>query len=251
MKSATLRLQFQSFRQASNDTWDLDTRRCTGSAVKVVGRTRRRSCEFRQVDQKPIKIIRSFVTCTRGAQKLKGSVEVNRGARKGQHPHTQSQSPLPFFMAERKAERSGLTQTEEKELHRVFDHLANYPAKRDIYAILNPKSERRTKIISHKKSPSVVKIYNASNQTLSEEEIDEEFKRLDEECKEGEAQIAALDNNPDRKIRPIDLQECLKDLGRPCSKKEIADMIWEVPSFCSRDRVVSTVRVPNKIPKVY
>eukprot|EP00947_MAST-08B_sp_MAST-8B-sp1_P001781 g1781.t1 len=111
-------------------------------------------------------------------------------------------------MAEKKG-RSGLTQTEEKELHRVFDHLANYPAKRDIYAILNPKSERRSKIISHKKSPSV-------------------FKVLDEECKDYEAQIAALDNNPDRKIRPIDLQECLKDLGRPCTKKEIEDMIWEV-----------------------
>ena len=45
-----------------------------------------------------------------------------------------------------KEEQKGITPSEQKELRRVFDHLANYSKKRKLYATLNPLLDRRQKL---------------------------------------------------------------------------------------------------------
>uniref|UniRef100_A0A7S2RYL3 Calmodulin n=1 Tax=Mucochytrium quahogii TaxID=96639 RepID=A0A7S2RYL3_9STRA len=120
------------------------------------------------------------------------------------------------------------SQNEEKELHRVFNKMANFAVKKKIYEKLQPMKDHRDKILAHRNSPDTVIVFDENQNQMQEDEIGPEYNRLKTEIAVLEKEINTLNKDPNRKIRPVDLNECLKTLGKNCSRKEIDDMIWEV-----------------------
>ena len=121
-----------------------------------------------------------------------------------------------------------ITKQEEKELLRVFDYLANHLAKLRIMETLQPKLDRRSTIEAHKKSSAAIKVHNQAGQVMTEEEIESERVVVEEEIEVLQAQIERLNSEEGKTIGPLDLQAALKKLGTNPSKRELADMIWEV-----------------------
>ena len=122
----------------------------------------------------------------------------------------------------------GITASELKELRRVFDYLADYLPKKQIYKDLNPLVERRAKLQQARKATFDTKVQNAEGKQMSEGEIDDEIQTLGVKIDEYQAYIDEYDSAPNRKVHPKDLSAALLSLGKKCSKKEIEDMIWEV-----------------------
>eukprot|EP00946_MAST-07B_sp_MAST-7B-sp1_P005337 g5337.t1 len=121
-------------------------------------------------------------------------------------------------------EQKGITPSEQKELRRVFDHLANYSKKRKLYATLNPLLDRRQKLVQAKKSSFEIQVQDAEGNLMSEAQIDEETNKLTAQIEVLQKQIGEYD----LKVSPKDLRTALTALGKSCTKREIADMIWEV-----------------------
>ncbi|CAM9323683.1 unnamed protein product, partial [Hapterophycus canaliculatus] len=55
-----------------------------------------------------------------------------------------------------------------------------------------------------------------------------EENKLKEEIDTIEQDILRLENNPDKKIKAVDVWEHLKFLGKKCSRREVTDIVWEV-----------------------
>ena len=95
------------------------------------------------------------------------------------------------------AEKKGIT-TEQKELRRVFNHLANFFAKQSIYAELNPLVERSSQPY-FLKNPEVLKVHdldgNEMRVTTSCEQAELQLK-IDELRK----RILDYDNSPTSKF---------------------------------------------------
>lgn len=121
-----------------------------------------------------------------------------------------------------------VTANELKELERVFEFLCDFAPKNKLNNLLKPKLERKQKILSYKKNPEAVKLVDDTGRELSDDLIDAELQRLEEEIGDIEAQINTIKSKQDKKVKPKDLQEALAFLGKRSSKKEIEDMIWEV-----------------------
>ncbi|GBG32825.1 Calmodulin [Hondaea fermentalgiana] len=122
----------------------------------------------------------------------------------------------------------GISQNEEKELLRVYNTMCNYQPKSKLYARLQPQRARRDRLVAHRKAPDNIVVTNKEGEAMSSEEIEAEYETLRQEIAALEKEVAVLDSDPQRRIRPADLAECLKTLGKPNSKKEIEEMIWEV-----------------------
>lgn len=131
-------------------------------------------------------------------------------------------------MSKADEEPKDVTSNEEKELRRVYDHLANYYPKSKLQAQLNPRLEQRAKIMAYKKSPESVTLCNEDNEVMDAQQIEEELSRLNAEIKQIQSKIDKIQEDPHRKIHAPDLNEALRHLNRKCTKKEIEDMIWEV-----------------------
>jgi Ca2+-binding EF-hand superfamily protein len=124
----------------------------------------------------------------------------------------------------------GINQQEEKELKRVFDHLANHVPRTKIQEKLKPKLVRKTKIEDHKKSPDEVRIADVEGNQMTEEQIDSEYDSLRSEIETLQAKIHALNSPSDgvKKIQKRDLAAALKAMGKACTREEIDYMVWEV-----------------------
>lgn len=120
------------------------------------------------------------------------------------------------------------SQNEFKELKRVFDFLCDFSPKHKLTNELKPKLEVKSKILSYKQNPGAVKLVDEHGEPLPPEDIDQELRRIDQECQEIQAKIDAIKNRTDKKVKPKDLQEALAFLGKKTHKREIEDMIWEV-----------------------
>lgn len=122
------------------------------------------------------------------------------------------------------------TQNEQRELKRVFDFLADFAPKHKLRKELQPKLERKQKILSYKRNPDTVKIVDDTGVELPPSVIESELQHLEEEIAEIQRKIDAIDskNDYEKKIHPRDLQQALAFLGKHADKKEIEDMIWEV-----------------------
>lgn len=107
---------------------------------------------------------------------------------------------------------------EMKELRRVYDYLCFFLPKNNLRKKLAPKVDRRNKITTHRKNPDAVKLYDENGSPMTEEEIDSEHDRLCKDIEELEEQIAAYDQREERKVRPQDLHEAIKALGKRCTK---------------------------------
>lgn len=126
------------------------------------------------------------------------------------------------------ASQKGITPSEQKELRRVFDYLADYLPKKKIYEKLNPLLDRKQKLEHAQKSSYDSKLQDDSGNSLTEAQIEMELGSLDEKIEKYNAKISEYDSNSNRKIHANDLSAALLHLGKKCSKREIQDMIWEV-----------------------
>ena len=74
-----------------------------------------------------------------------------------------------------------VTANELKELERVFEFLCDFAPKNKLNNLLKPKLERKQKILSYKKNPEAVKLVDDTGRELSDDLIDAELQRLEEE----------------------------------------------------------------------
>lgn len=113
-----------------------------------------------------------------------------------------------------------VTQNEQRELKRVFDFLADFAPKHKLRKDLQPRLERKQKILSFKRNPDTVKIVDDSGTELPPEVIDAELQRLEEEIADIQRRIDSIDAKADydKKIRPKDLQQALAYLGKHADK---------------------------------
>jgi len=124
--------------------------------------------------------------------------------------------------------KKGMTATEQKELRRVFNHLANFLPKQSIYAELNPLVERSSQLAHFLKNPEVLKVHDLEGNEMRSDDVVREQAELQLKIDELRKRIQDYDNSPTSKIHAADLNEAMRMLGRKCTKKEIEDMIWEV-----------------------
>jgi hypothetical protein len=120
-----------------------------------------------------------------------------------------------------------VTQNEQRELKRVFDFLADFAPKHKLRKDLQPKLERKQKIMSYKRNPDTVKIVDDTGTELPAEIIEKELQRLEEEIAEIQRKIDAIDakNDFEKKIHPRDLQQALLYLGKSADKVSILPLL--------------------------
>eukprot|EP01029_Cantina_marsupialis_P028732 TRINITY_DN777939_c0_g1_i1.p1 TRINITY_DN777939_c0_g1~~TRINITY_DN777939_c0_g1_i1.p1 ORF type:complete len:243 (-),score=69.28 TRINITY_DN777939_c0_g1_i1:278-1006(-) len=121
-----------------------------------------------------------------------------------------------------------VTTNEEKELRRVYDHLASFQPKSRVQAKLSKRLDRMEKLNTFKKNVHSLKVMDAKGRSMTEEEADAEIAELQEIINELQDRIAELSDDPAKKITANDLQTALRKLGRVYAKKEVEEMIWEV-----------------------
>ncbi len=117
-------------------------------------------------------------------------------------------------------EPKDVTQNEQRELKRVFDFLADFASKQKYRHQLQPKEERKAKIMAYKKSPETVKLVDDAGIELTPAVIETELARLESECADLQRHIDAIDarNDSEKKIHPTDLQQALAFLGKHTEK---------------------------------
>lgn len=121
-----------------------------------------------------------------------------------------------------------LAASEEKELWRVYTTLCNYARKSKIYERLNPKREQRERLVAMKKVPdSAVGVLSTLNSSVNEEELNKKLEAVKSEIRELEEKLREIEGEQ-KKVTWKDLNECFKKLGRPVTRVEIEDIIWEV-----------------------
>lgn len=121
----------------------------------------------------------------------------------------------------------GTNAQEEKELRRVFDHLAHYRDKRRLQAQIQEKKERRSQLEASNKDPRGTPIIDANGNRMSEEHMSIELEKITFDLEKKVSELNAVQNNPNKSIRHEDLSDAIKALGKTCSRKQINDMIWE------------------------
>lgn len=121
----------------------------------------------------------------------------------------------------------GMIAQEERELRRVFDHVASYRQKKKIMTAMNASKERKQRLEASKANPEVSPMLNEKGIKMAKEELDDEIKKVDQGLEKSAAELSAIQSSPTKLIKNDDLYEAIKALGKVCSKKEISDMIWE------------------------
>jgi hypothetical protein len=122
--------------------------------------------------------------------------------------------------AGKELEVKDVTQNEQRELKRVFDFLADFAPKHKLRKDLQPRLERKQKILSFKRNPDTVKIVDDTGMELPPDVIEGELQRLEEEIADIQRKIDAIDAKSDyeKKIHPRDLQQALAYLGKHADK---------------------------------
>jgi len=122
--------------------------------------------------------------------------------------------------AGKESEVKDVTQNEQRELKRVFDFLADFAPKHKLRKDLQPRLERKQKILSFKRNPDTVKIVDDTGMELPPDVIEGELQRLEEEIADIQRKIDAIDAKSDyeKKIHPRDLQQALAYLGKHADK---------------------------------
>ena len=123
-----------------------------------------------------------------------------------------------------------VSQNDIKELRRVYDFMADFAPKNKLRRELQPKLDRRAKISLFLKNPEAMKVVDETGAELPLAVVTLEDKRLEDECRELNARIEEINAKPDdvKRIHYRDLLTALEFLGKPTSKKEVEDMLWEV-----------------------
>jgi Ca2+-binding EF-hand superfamily protein len=151
----------------------------------------------------------------------------------------QQQPNTSFLQSNNEKRLFGETTTigpnELKELRRVFNSLCFFSEK-------NPKNLKLRslrKLLAEKKNSEQqqgkerigtkvtdVTVSSAEAQQNGDEEKEEVDLKMEESQLEND--LHALQSRPDPIIRAQDVAAALKNLGKPCTKREVLDMLWEV-----------------------
>lgn len=144
-------------------------------------------------------------------------------------------------MSRNEPEPKDVSANELRELLRVFTFLADFAPKHKLRKELQPRQERKSKIMAYKKNPDAVKIVDETGAELSPEILENEFQNIEAEMADLERQIEAIDSKPDheKKIHPRDLQQALAFLGKHTDK-----VCNPVLTTLHRHRLRSTVETP-------
>lgn len=113
-----------------------------------------------------------------------------------------------------------ISANEYRELKRVFDFMSDFAPKHRLRKELQPRADRRAKIMSFKKNPDAVKLVDEAGNEVSPAVADAELKQLDMEMAELQAAIDGVDAKPDaeKRVHPRDLQQALAFLGKHTEK---------------------------------
>ncbi|TMW54931.1 hypothetical protein Poli38472_014884 [Pythium oligandrum] len=128
-------------------------------------------------------------------------------------------------------ETKGMIAQEERELRRVFDHLASYRQKKRINASIATSKERRARLEASRANPDVSGLVNEKGIKMTREEIDEELRKVDFNLEKHMTELSAIQSSTNKHIKNEDLYDAIKALGKVCSKKEVSDMIWEAENL--------------------
>eukprot|EP00903_Cladosiphon_okamuranus_P015752 g14538.t1 len=111
---------------------------------------------------------------------------------------------------------------EDKGLRRVYHRLCDFSQKeklrKEIHT-LQAKVEALSAAPQSKQAKAAA--HDANVKVQQENKLNEQIQALEQE-------IARLENNPDKKIKAVDVWEHLKFLGKKCTRKEVTDIVWEV-----------------------
>ena len=122
----------------------------------------------------------------------------------------------------------GTNAQEEKELRRVFDHLASFREKKKILVILNIYKERTVQLQQSLSLHHVsIPVIDKSGNRMSSMDIQAELTILSSDIEKKNIELHTLTTSGPKCITSGDLLDAMKALGKNCSKKEIQDMIWE------------------------
>ncbi|OQS07010.1 outer dynein arm-docking complex subunit 3 [Thraustotheca clavata] len=124
----------------------------------------------------------------------------------------------------------GMIAQEERELRRVFDHLAGYRTKKKLSQGITALKERKGQLeySNTNFTSNTAPIFDAAGKKMTQPEIVAELHEVDGLIEKHNADLAALQaSSTVRVIKSEDLFDAIKALGKVCSKKEISDMIWE------------------------
>ncbi|CAK4615145.1 unnamed protein product [Aphanomyces euteiches] len=126
----------------------------------------------------------------------------------------------------------GMIAQEERELRRVFEHLAGYRQKKKLSLMITTLKERKSQLefSNSNFSSNSAPIFDAAGKKMTQPEIVSELKDVEKQIEAHQAELSMLNStaNPSAKhIKSEDLFDAIKALGKVCTKKEISDMIWE------------------------
>ncbi len=72
-----------------------------------------------------------------------------------------------------------MTSNEEKELRRVYEHLANFAPKYKLRRRMQPLTDRRQKILQFKRNPDAIRIVDEAGVELTSEQLDAELEHIE------------------------------------------------------------------------
>jgi hypothetical protein len=76
-------------------------------------------------------------------------------------------------------EPKDVTSNEEKELRRVYEHLANFAPKYKLRRRMQPLTDRRQKILQFKRNPDAIRIVDEAGVELTSEQLDAELEHIE------------------------------------------------------------------------
>ena len=115
-------------------------------------------------------------------------------------------------------EPKDVTSNEEKELRRVYDHLANFSPKYKLRKRMQPLLDRKQKIMQFKRNPDAIRIVDEAGVELTPEQLDKELEHIEGEIDTLRVQIDEIDADPTKKIHCVDLMDALHSLGKDSTK---------------------------------
>ncbi|EQC28513.1 hypothetical protein SDRG_13841 [Saprolegnia diclina VS20] len=126
----------------------------------------------------------------------------------------------------------GMIAQEERELRRVFDHLAGYRQKKKLGQSIATLRDRKAQLefANSNFSSNSAPIFDAAGKKMTQPEIICELRSVEADVDAHTSELAALSSaaaSTSRVIKSEDLYDAIKALGKMCAKKEISDMIWE------------------------
>ncbi|CAN0330895.1 unnamed protein product, partial [Pylaiella littoralis] len=114
-----------------------------------------------------------------------------------------------------------ISQQEDKGLRRVYHRLCDFSQKEKLRKEIQALQVKVEALPVAPQSKQAKVAVQDANVKAQETELNSEIKALEQD-------ISRLENNPDKKIKAVDVWEHLKFLGKKCTRKEVTDIVWEV-----------------------